>query len=141
MLDLINKTTKKGIESFGDIAVKKFYQELKNHKFVTTKCKNCNKIFFPPRLFCPNCYSEDVEWVELKGYGKIYAFTQQERAIRFMKPDVIGVVELIEDGEKIGRILTKINAKYDEISIGMDVKVSFIEISKELTLHQFTPIK
>lgn len=134
-LELVNKSTTKGIAVHGDAATKKFYELLKQHKFCTTKCADCKKIFFTPRTFCPQCSGENVEWIELSGKGKIYSFTWQEKATRFLKPDVIGVVET-EEGF---RLLTKINAPFESLEIGMDVEVSFVDVSNELTLHQFTP--
>lgn len=136
-LELVNKSTVKGIAIHGDAASKKFYEFLKQHKFCTVKCSDCNKIFFTPRMFCPECCGENIEWVELSGHGKIYSYTWQEKATRFLKPDVIGVVE-VDEGF---RLLTKINAPFEALHIGMDVEVSFVDVSKDLTLHQFTPVK
>jgi hypothetical protein len=122
----------------GDSALKKFFDELKNKKFMTTKCEKCDKPFFPPKSCCPNCLSTELSWIELKGYGKIYAFTQHDRALVFHPPEVIGLVEL---NEGIGRVLTKIDGKYDELKIGMDVKIDFVELSPDFTLHKFVPVK
>jgi uncharacterized OB-fold protein len=66
--------------------------------------------------------------------GKLYAFTQQERSLRFGKPDVIGIVEL----EGIGKILTRINAPFESLKIGMELHLDFIDVGG-LILHQFTP--
>ena len=134
-LELVNKSTKKGIDVFGDSAAKKFYELLKQHKFYSTKCADCGKVFFHPRSFCPGCGNENIVWVELSGKGKLYAFTWQEKATRFLKPDVIGVVE----AEEGFRLVTKINAPFEKLRIGMDMKVDFVDVSKEFTLHAFTP--
>lgn len=136
LFEIIIDSTKKAIYQSGDKSTKRFYDELKNHKFMTTHCLKCQKPFFPPRVFCPQCYGHDLEWIELSGKGKIYAFSQQERAIRFMKPDVLGLVEL-EEG--IGRIMTRIDAKIEDLKIGQDVVISFIDIGGGITLHQFKP--
>jgi len=135
---ILNNITVKVIQAFGDAASRRFYEELKNHRFMTTRCKICRKTFFYPRVFCPFCLSQEIEWVNLSGKGKLYAFTQQEKALRFMKPDVVGIVEL--EG-CIGRIFTKIEAPFDDLTIGMDVEVSFLKLSEDLTLHKFRPVK
>jgi uncharacterized OB-fold protein len=119
-------------------AIQVAHEELKNRRLMTTRCKICRKTFFYPRVFCPFCSSQELEWVSLSGKGKLYAFTQQEKALRFMKPDVVGIVEL--EG-CIGKIFTKIEAPFDELTIGMDVEVSFLKLSEDLTLHQFRPVK
>jgi len=118
-----------------DRAVVKFFDELKNHRFMTTKCKSCSRMSFPPRIVCPNCFSEDLEWVELSGKGRLYAFTQQDMGLRFTKPDVIGVVELAEG---VGKILTRIDADFEDLKIGQDVEISFLD-EEDMAFHQFRP--
>lgn len=134
----ILNATKNAIYFYGDEATKEFYANLKKRKFTTTRCKKCKKVFFPPREFCPHCLSNNLEWIELSGKGKLYAFTQQERSIRFPKPDVVGLIEL---DEKVGKVFTRIDAQLEELKIGQKMQISFINISDEITLHQFKPAK
>ncbi len=138
MKDIIDQVSLRAIEQYGDSFTQEYYRRLKERSFCTTRCQECGEMWYPPKPFCPKCYCEKVSWVELSGRGKLYAFTQQERSFRFSKPDVIGLVEL---NEGIGRILTRIDARYEELEIGMGMKVSFIDVSEELTLHQFVPVK
>ncbi len=133
---VINHSTVKVIESFGDAAARRFYEELKHHRFMTTRCRACSTTFFYPRTFCPSCHSRGIDWVQVSGKGKLYAFTQQDKAFRFMKPDVVGIVEL--EG-CTGRVLTRIDAPFEDLRIGMDVEVSFLDLAPDLTLHQFRP--
>lgn len=132
----IIKGIKRIILQDGDSALKKFYEELNNKKLTTTKCKSCNKQFFPPKSICPDCFGDDICWVELSGKGRIYAFTQHDRSLLFGKPDVIGIVEL-EEGH---RLFTKIDGKFDELKIGDEVKVDFIKVGDDFTLHKFVPV-
>jgi len=132
--EIIKSYTQKALEHYGDSATKKFYEFLSNKEFKTTKCKKCEKPFFPPRPFCSHCLGEDIEWVDMPKKGKLYAFTQQERSLRFGKPDVIGIVEL----EGIGKILTRINAPFESLKIGMELHLDFIDVGG-LILHQFSP--
>lgn len=48
----------------------KFYEYLREGKFTTTKCKQCGRVAYPPRVICPECYSDELEWVELPKKGK-----------------------------------------------------------------------
>ena len=104
----------------------KFWDGLKDNKFLTTKCKDCSELFFPPRALCPECLSMNLEWVELSGEGKLYSwsYVNDYKLRYFSRPYVIGIVELKEG---IGRIITKIDAKKDELKIGMPVKLKFIK--------------
>ncbi len=137
MKELITKVTWNSIQHYGDSASVKYYEFLKNRIFRTTYCDTCQKRWFPPRKYCPNCFKEMFKWVEMANTGTLYAFTQQERSLRFGKPDVIGIVEL-DTGE---RLLTKINAPFEELKIGMRVKLEYIEIDENITLHSFSPVK
>ena len=53
----------------------KFWEGLKEGKIYTTRCKNCGKLYFPPVVDCAECYSSDMEWIELSGEGEIETFT------------------------------------------------------------------
>jgi uncharacterized OB-fold protein len=125
------------VAEYGDEASKEFYRLLKNRQFKTTRCKDCGNIALPPRLFCPSCFGTDVDWVDLPKRGSLYAFTQQERALRFNKPDVIGVVEL----EGAGRMISRIDAPFEDLAIDMQVEMDFLDVSENLTLHQFRPVR
>lgn len=134
--ETIKKYTLKALEHYGDSATMEFYERLKRRDFSSTWCEECKKFVFPPRPFCTYCYGKNLVWRKLPEEGTLYAFTQQERSIRFSKPDVIGIVEI----EGIGKILTRIDAPYESLRIGMRVKLDFIEVENRLVLHQFKPI-
>ena len=52
------------------------YNELlSKEKLRGSKCKKCGTLYAPPRSICTNCYASDMEWVEMKGTGKLAAFT------------------------------------------------------------------
>lgn len=139
--DDLKQLTDRAIEievaEYGDEASKEFYRLLKNGQFKTTRCKDCSNVALPPRLFCPSCFGTDVEWIDLPKRGTLYAFTQQERALRFNKPDVIGVVEL----EGAGRLISRIDAPFEDLAIDMEVEMDFLDVSENQTLHQFRPVR
>lgn len=136
MKDIIDKNLKEASVHYGDSVTQKFYALLKEKKFCSTKCKECNEWMFPPREFCPYCFGRNVEWQDMPRKGILYAFTQQEKSLRFLKPDVVGLVEL----PGIGKILTRIDASLESLKIGMDVELDFVEVNPELVLHQFCPV-
>lgn len=135
--EIIADATAKALPLYGDAAVNEFYERLKHRKFQTTKCAGCGEIDFPPRPFCAKCFGKAVEWVDLPKKGTIYCFTTQHRALRFTKPDVIGLVDL----PGVGRIMTKFAGAFEELKIGQPVELDFIEIPGGLVLHQFKPCR
>jgi len=59
----------------------KFYEHLKEGRFTTTRCRTCGHVAYPPRVICPECYSEDLEWIDLPKRGKVIVFTEQIRGV------------------------------------------------------------
>ncbi len=60
------------------VAGDKFFQHLKkNDSFLATECPKCKKVFFPPRIYCEDCFVEIPEnnWKEVPITGKIEIFT------------------------------------------------------------------
>lgn len=116
-----------------DAVVQRFFDELRERSLVTTRCRVCGSVRFPPRVWCPDCMSQDLEWKPLSGRGRLVAFSTQETGIRFRAPEVIGLVDL-DDGP---RLLTAIAGRYEDLAIGDEVVVEFVEVEPGLVLHRF----
>jgi uncharacterized OB-fold protein len=136
MKEPIDAQTLVALKHYGDAATAEFYQRLQQHRLSSTRCNDCQQIAFPPRSFCPFCHSRKVSWVDLPKRARLYAFTQQQRSIRFMMPDVLGLVEV--DG--VGHFLSRIDAPFETLSIDQELELSFYEVMPELWLHQYRPI-
>lgn len=119
-----------------DRAAARFYEELAADRFMTTRCPACDYTFFPPRIVCPRCLGEDVEWVELEGRGTLYAFTQQHTSMVHRKPEVVGVVDL-EEAE--GRVFALIDASFEELDTGIPVELRFFDSPLGIKLFKFKP--
>lgn len=135
MKEIIDRVTLEAIRHYGDAATQDFYRRLSERRLSTTRCGQCGEIAFPPRRFCPACHGQAVEWIDLPRRGRLHAFTQQQRSLRFSAPDVVGLVEL--DG--VGRLLSRIDAPFGELTIGQELELDFFEICPGLVVHQFRP--
>ena len=135
MKELLDKKTLEAVRHYGGAATEDFYRRLRERRFMSTRCRSCAEVAFPPRELCPRCHARDVEWFDLPWSGTLYAFTQQERSLRFSRPDVLGLVEL----PGVGRILTRIDAPFETLAIGQPVVLDFVEVSRDIVLHQFRP--
>jgi uncharacterized OB-fold protein len=118
-----------------DRAAEEFFSRLERGEFQTTRCSSCGEIHYPPHVVCPSCLGEDMEWVDLPREGTLLAFTQQADAIRCRVPDVLGLVEL----EGIGNVITRIDAPFEELRIGMKVTFDTWTSMDGVALHQFRP--
>jgi len=119
---------------------KPFWDSLREHKLVIQKCSQCGQFRFPPRVICPYCMSLHSRWVEVKGKGKIYSFTvvhyAYTPAYRDALPYVVAIIEL-EEGIRL--VTNIVGCKPEEVQIGMDVEITFEDVTPEFTLHKFQP--
>jgi len=105
--------------------IESFYQFAKEGKLMAAKCKKCGSLLLPPRPVCPNCLSEDFEWVKLEGKGKLLTYTVIHVAppqFQSMTPYTVGIVKL-EDGPSLPGMIR--NIEPGKIKVGMNLTVDF----------------
>ncbi len=112
-----------------------FNEFLGEKKLMASKCTKCGALYLPPRPLCIKCFGTEMEWAEMKGKGKLAAFTTIAIAPTLMieegygrdNPYCTGVVEL-EEGPKISARILGVDAKKpEEIKIGTPLAVDFVE--------------
>jgi uncharacterized OB-fold protein len=113
-------------------AAREFYRRLDRGDLATTFCARCDTPSFPPRERCPNCL-EAAAWRALSGRGSVYAFTQQERGLRFTAPDVVGIAEL-EEGVRVFGVFEE---EFRSLAIGQPIQVHLRRDVPGLTLLAF----
>ena len=127
---------------FSDISYEQFLNE---EKLMGSRCKGCGTLFVPPRSLCVKCYSSDMEWVAMKGKGRLAAFTCITVAPPFMiaqgydrkNPYVSGVVEL-EEGVKVDARIEGVDSnRPDDIKVGMPLSVRFLHQGKGENLNTY----
>jgi uncharacterized protein len=109
-------------ESF---TIEQFYKFLGQKMLMAGKCLKCGKIHLPPRPLCDNCYSQDFEWVEVSGKGKLLTYTVISIApeqFQALTPYAVGIVEL-EKGLKIPGMIQ--GTTQDCLKIGMELTLDF----------------
>lgn len=116
---------------FSDVSYEKF---MKEEKLMGSRCKRCQALYVPPRPICIKCYGSEMDWVELKGEGKLVAFTCISVGPPFMmaegysrkNPYCSGVVELAEGARVDARIEGVDTQKPETIRVGMPLKAKFL---------------
>lgn len=116
---------------FNDVSYERYLDE---DKLMGCRCKACGERYVPPRPMCPKCYSDDLEWVEMKGLGRLAAFTcirvvpptMQVWGYDRKKPYCSGVVDL-QDGGRVVALIDDVDPTRPEtLSIGMPLAVKFL---------------
>ncbi|UCE36126.1 MAG: Zn-ribbon domain-containing OB-fold protein [Thermoplasmata archaeon] len=101
--------------------VTKFADYLKDGKLMGTRCKKCGEFYFPPRADCIKCFSDEFEWVETTGKGRLHTYTiiyAAPTGFDDIAPYIIGVLDL-DDG---GRLLGWVDVPEEQIEIEMRLK-------------------
>ncbi|WP_247004184.1 Zn-ribbon domain-containing OB-fold protein [Halosolutus gelatinilyticus] len=112
--------------------IHEFYDNLRAGEFTTTRCEECETVHFPPRIVCPECLSDDLEYVSLPHEGEIHSFTEvRGTAAIGMNEDTPFVAGTVDLGDV--RLSARIDdAGYDDLSIGDPVRLKTVEIDNSI---------
>lgn len=117
----------------------RFFEELRLGRLMTTRCPRDGSLSWPPRVVCPKCHSEDLEWVELPKQGSVYAFSAvlagAPLGMESDVPFVVGLVDLPGVGLRLfGRIVGR---TWDRCSIGMPVTAETFDLPDGRVFYRF----
>ena len=119
---------------------KPFWDATTEGRLLLPHCRACDTFIWYPRLFCPNCSSTDVEWVEASGRGTVFTFAIVRRgqgAYLNAAPYILGYVELAEGP----RVMTNIvDCDFDKLQIGDPVEVVFHDTGEGNALPRWRPV-
>ncbi len=105
--------------------IEQFYKFLAQQKLMAGRCLKCGKIHLPPRPLCDNCFSQEFEWVNISGIGKLLTYTVISIApqqFQDLTPYAVGIVQL-EHSLKIPGMIN--NVKQEQLKIGMELALDF----------------
>ena len=117
-----------------------FFEGMREGKLVTTKCKKCGRLFFPPQKDCPTCKDSEMEWVELKKEGVLETLT-----VIFVRPTSFSdhdpytvAIARLDDGVKITAWL---KGDPQKVKVGQRVKVEISRRKEGYLMYEFVPIE
>lgn len=117
-----------------------FWEGCKAHKLVLQHCGDCGAWVYYPRALCTACHSERLAWEAASGEGTIYSFTVCHRpagpAFKADAPYVVALIDLAEGPRLLSNIVTD---DPDAVRIGQAVRVTFEDVTDEITLPKFVP--
>jgi uncharacterized OB-fold protein len=110
----------------------RYWREIpQRYRLEASKCKGCGKVWFPPRLICPNCHKRSFEQVKLPDKGKLVTYTVirvAPKAFADEAPYAVGIIEL-EGGVPIQ--CQVVDCTFEELKVGVPVKIEFRKIKEE----------
>lgn len=101
----------------------RFWKELGERRLTTTQCRACGKRTFPPKIICPHCWSDEVEWVDMPLEGELYSWTRIHAApavFQALAPYTVGIVEL---GRRIRLACPLVVPEGVSVAVGSRVKM------------------
>ncbi len=105
--------------------IENFYKFCGIGKLMAVKCNKCGRLFVPPRVVCPDCYSSSFRWIELSGKGKLQSYSVVHigpKKFASKTPYTIGIVKM-EEGVSLPSLI--LSDKNGDIEIGIDLVVDF----------------
>lgn len=102
---------------------RRFWDDLAGGRFTLPRCRSCGLHVWYPRSHCPDCFGDDLEWVEAAGTGTVHTFTVVRKGPgpwREVGPYVLAQVELAEGP----RVFTNVvDVDPASVSIGLPVRL------------------
>lgn len=104
-----------------------FYSNLREGRLTTTRCTECGKQSFPPRVVCPQCMSEKLEWVDLPATGRVLVVTEEEVGVPvgFETPLIHAMIDL---GGQLTLFARVIGCKMGDLKEGDEVKLAVFKV-------------
>jgi uncharacterized OB-fold protein len=130
----------------GDTASRFFISLRDEQKIIAPRCGTCKKVFMPPRKTCPECFTENTEWIDVSSEGTVVSFSVARRPLEAIPADkkvpvIWGLIKL--DGADTSLLHYLGDVKPEEVRIGMRVKAVFAD-SRTGTIRDishFKPVK
>ncbi len=121
--EIDDRFKKFGTVSFTAVTrVNDFIDHLEQGRVMGTRCRECGRVFFPPRAGCCQCFSSSMEWFEVEGKGKLVTYSKLQYAAAGFEADLPYAIAVVDYGnfKVFGRISSKVPE--EEVRVGMEMK-------------------
>ena len=107
------------------VAIGTYLEGLKKGRILGVRCRSCNRIMVPPRMFCEECFKTVDEFVPVQDTGTINTFAIcyiKTDASRQKRPQLPAVVELDGASKGMGILHLLGEVRPADVKIGMKVR-------------------
>ncbi|MFE7660917.1 bifunctional MaoC family dehydratase N-terminal/OB-fold nucleic acid binding domain-containing protein [Streptomyces celluloflavus] len=127
-----------------------FWAGVAEHRLLIQRCGGCGRLRFPWLPGCQACGSPEWDTVEAGGAGSVYSYVvmhhppfpafatpgpvEDAPAPHTASPYAVALIELAEGVRILGNV---VGVPYDEVRIGMPVRLEFRRVDPELELPFF----
>jgi uncharacterized protein len=118
-----------------------YWEAAARHELRLQRCSACASWIYPISVACQSCGEQDAAvWTEVSGHGRLSSWVVYHRAFApFEASDVPYAVAEVELDEGPRLISHVVGAGFDELRLGMPLRVAFRAVTPEVTLVVFEP--
>ncbi len=117
-----------------------FWEGTKNNQLLIKHCEDCGAFSYYPRPFCPKCWSGNVVWHPAEGKATLYTwsviYSNDQPPFKERVPYVAAIVDLAEGPRMMTNV---VDCEFEDLRVGMELKVKFQSISDDFTIPVFIP--
>lgn len=119
---------------------KPYWDAAAEGRLLIRSCNECGEVHHYPRPFCPECWSDDVEWLEASGAATLYTWSVVHRNDMVPFDTLVPYIPAVVDLAEGPRVMTNVvDIDPDALEIGMPLAVTFREQADDLTVPVFRP--
>ncbi|MFG2861590.1 bifunctional MaoC family dehydratase N-terminal/OB-fold nucleic acid binding domain-containing protein [Streptomyces sioyaensis] len=113
-----------------------FWEGVARHRLLIQRCTGCRTLRFPWLPGCSRCGSPEWDTVEASGAGTVFSYVVLHHPPfpAFDPPYAVGLIELAEGVRMVSNI---VDVPYDQVCIGMPVRLAFQRVEEEYELPVF----
>jgi uncharacterized protein len=117
-----------------------FWEGCQQGKLLLQYCVSCQQHQFYPRLYCMQCGSVELQWVQASGHGVIYSYTiiHQNKSPEYVHdtPYNVAIVQLDEGPRMLSNV---VGIEPGELRVDLQVTAVFDRVTDFITLPRFRP--
>lgn len=103
-----------------------YWAAARQGQLLLRRCRDCGHWHFLPRVLCPQCWSQSLDWLPASGAGHIHSFSIVRRAplpaFAPLTPYVVALIDLAEGPRMLANI---VGSDALESALGDAVQVCF----------------
>ena len=118
-----------------------FWDKTRKHELWIQKCVDCDTAFFYPRMICPDCLEDKIEWFKTSGKGFLYTYKINHRpppGFEDEAPYAIAIVQL-DEGPRMMTNIVGIENTPENLVLDMPLEVVFEDIVDDMSLPKWRP--
>jgi uncharacterized OB-fold protein len=119
-----------------------FWDGCKRHELLLQKCAACGHVWFPPSSRCPECLSTEYSWMQASGRGRVWSWiVMWQRYFAAFEGEIPYNVAYVTLDEGPRMMTNLVGIENDAIECDMPVVVVFEDVTSEISLPKFGPLR